>query len=333
VAGGEGLWHRSAMLKPIAALLLAASLLGQASANDSTAEMGAGGLVLRRTDAIDMVSEDLFVSPEAVRVRYVFRNRTDKPVRTTVAFSMPDEDLASRDSGDVAYPHDFVTRVDGKPVRMALERRAMLKGEDHSALLARLKIPIGEEADERLDRLPRAEQDRLIALGLASDDGSARRHLTAAWTVRQTYHWEQEFPAGRDLVAEHAYVPGTGGSVGTPLTMDGFRKEAEGKAYIARYCADAGFLAGIDRLARAAGGSEAALPELRVRYVLKTGANWRAPIADFRLVVDKLAPDNLISFCADGVRKISPTRFEVRHRNWRPDRDLDILIVQPQPRG
>jgi hypothetical protein len=154
----------------------------------------------------------------------------------------------------------------------------------------------------------------------------------AAWTVKRTYHWTQLFPAGRDLAIEHNYAPGTGGSVGTPLTMPGFRGDAEGKAYIARYCADAAFLAGVDRFARAAGGGDAALPEMRVQYVLKTGANWRAPIGSFRLVVDKVAPGNLISFCADGVRKISPTQFEVRHQNWRPDRDLDILIVKPRPR-
>jgi hypothetical protein len=29
------------------------------------------------------------------------------------------------------------------------------------------------------------------------------------------------------------------------------------------------------------------------------------------------------------VRRISATRFEVRHRNWRPTRDLNILIVTP----
>lgn len=317
---------------------LAALLFGMpAIANDSTAEMGAGGLVLLRTDAIDMVSEDLYVSPDAVRVRYVFHNRTDKDVRTMVAFPMPEENLAERDYGDVAYPHDFVTRVAGKPVTMALEQKAVLNGRDHTAMLAALKVPLADDPDTRLDRLGRADRDRLLALGLATQEGSASpgapRHLAAAWTVQRTYHWTQLFPAGRDLVVEHDYAPGTGGSVGTPLTMPGFRDDAEGKAYGARYCTDTAFLAGIDRLARAAGGGDAALPEMRVRYVLKTGANWRAPIRDFRLVVDKLAPENLISFCADGVRKISPTQFEVRHRNWRPDRDLDILIVRPRPRG
>jgi hypothetical protein len=39
----------------------------------------------------------------------------------------------------------------------------------------------------------------------------------------------------------------------------------------------------------------------------------------------------LISFCEDGVKKISPTQFEVRRMNFTPRRDLDILILA-QPR-
>jgi hypothetical protein len=30
-----------------------------------------------------------------------------------------------------------------------------------------------------------------------------------------------------------------------------------------------------------------------------------------------------------GVKKISPTRYEVRHANWRPTRDLHVLIIEP----
>lgn len=265
-------------MKKIVACAAGALLLGApAGANDSTAEAAAGGLVLTKSDAIDMVSEDLFVSADEVRVRYVFRNRTAKNVRTIVAFPLPDEDLAEQEYRDFAFPHDFVTKVDGKPVRVALERKLVGK-------------------DKR----------------------------------KTTYHWEQVFSAGRDLVVEHRYVPGTGVSVGTALVLPDVRHGEEGRAYAARYCTDATFLAGVDRLAARAGGAEAAVPEYRIAYVLKTGGNWRAPIGSFRLVVDKGAPENLVSFCAEGVRKISPTQFEVRHTNWRPDRDLDILIVAPR---
>src|SRR5206468_586837 len=70
-------------------LLPAAGLLALATAalaNDSTATTGAGGLVLRQTADIDMVSEDLYVSVEQIRVHYVFRNRTPRDVSVTIAF-------------------------------------------------------------------------------------------------------------------------------------------------------------------------------------------------------------------------------------------------------
>ena len=70
------------------ALLLSAPL--PALANDFVAGLGAGGLILGRTDAITMDKEDLFISMDEVKVDYVFRNTTDKDVETIVAFPMPD---------------------------------------------------------------------------------------------------------------------------------------------------------------------------------------------------------------------------------------------------
>lgn len=312
------------------AILAAAALAAPAAANDSTAEHAAGGLVLTRTADIDMVSEDLFVSAGAVRVRYVFRNRSARDIRTTVAFPMPDEDLTEAHFSDVAYPENFRTLVDGRPVAMAVERRALLGGSDRTALLATFGLAPNSEG-EALDRLPKAQGERLLKLGLAAvdeyDAGKGwERHLIPAWTVKETWHWEQTFPAGRDVAVEHSYRPGTGASVGTALSDRGFRASPDGRAMIAEYCADSAFLAGIDRLAGRAGGT---VPERRVGYILTTGGNWRSPIGSFRLVVDKGAPGNLVSFCGEGVRKISPTRFEMVKRNWRPDRDLKVLIVGP----
>jgi hypothetical protein len=34
-----------------------------------------------------------------------------------------------------------------------------------------------------------------------------------------------------------------------------------------------------------------------------------------------------VSFCADGVKKIGPTLFEVRHADFTPTRDLNVLIL------
>ena len=100
---------------------------------------------------------------------------------------------------------------------------------------------------------------------------------------------------------------------------------------IADYCVDAAFLAALDRRAEATRAEYPVLPEKRIGYVLTTGGNWAAPIGRFRLIVDKGAADNLVSFCGEGVRKVSPTRFEMVKTNWRPTRDLKVLIVEPAP--
>jgi len=315
-------------MKPSATILAALALAAPTAANDSTAEHAAGGLILTRTADIDMVSEDLFVSADQVRVRYVFRNRSPRDIRTILAFPMPDRDLAEEREMDVAYPSGFETRVDGLRVAMKVERKAMLSGVDRTALLAGLGL-LPDSGSEALDRLKPADKARLVKFGLAAPDEydagrGWERHLAPIWTVKESWYWEQSFPAGRDLAVEHRYVPGTGGSVDAALGLPGFRSSPEGRGMIRDYCVEPTFLAGLDRLR-----SRGATPEQRLGYILTTGGNWRSPIGDFRLVVDKGAPANLVSFCGEGVRKISPTRFEIRRKNWRPDRDLKILIVSP----
>lgn len=315
------------MTVPISLLL--AFLATPAAANDSTAGHDAGGLVLTRTADIDMVSEDLFVSADQVRVRYVFHNRSPRDIRTTVAFPMPDRDLSEAHFGDVAYPEDFRTIVDGRAVTMAVERKAKLGGADRTAELAGFGLTPDSEG-EALDALPPAQRERLVKLGLAAideyDNGKGwEKHFVPAWTVQEIWHWEQVFPAGRDLVVEHSYTPGAGGSVDAALAFPEFRAGPEGREMIRDYCVEPDFLAGLDRLRR----RSPATPEQRIGYVLTTGGNWRSPIGRFRLVVDKGAPENLVSFCGEGVRKISPTRFETVRTDWRPDRDLRVLIVTP----
>lgn len=312
-----------------------ATLSAPVLANDTVAETAAGGLVLSRTDAIEMASEDLFVSAEQVRVDYVFRNRTARDVTVTIAFPMPDQDLFAESEQDTALPADFRTRVEGKPVTMAVERKALLEGRDVTSVLTALKVPIsGDKIGTALDALPRPERERLLRTGLAQVDEydagrGMEKHLVPAWTVKESWYWRQTFPAGRTLHVEHAYTPGTGGSVGTLLASKESRAAPEGRRMIADYCIDAGFLTTLDKRAAATRADFPIMPEKRVGYVLTTGANWAAPIGRFRLIVDKGAPENLVSFCGDGVRKISPTRFEVVKANWRPTRDLAVLIVAP----
>jgi uncharacterized protein DUF4424 len=323
-------------------LLLACA--GSAHANDTTASTGAGGIQIQQTEAIDMVSEDLFVSAELVRVRYLFRNRTGRKVLTVVAFPMPDRDLSQEYGRDVAYPSDFQTMVNGRPVKSQLERKALVQGRDHRALLEQLGIPIApdsiEEAAAAMDRLPQGKRRQLRELGLVGVEEWAepihgskmKKHLVPLWTVRDVWWWHQIFPSQQKLSVEHRYAPGVGGESDTPLRIKQYRSSEDVRWLIDRYCIDQAFLAGLDRKARADQLDGPGLPDRRIDYILTTGANWRSPIGEFRLVIDKGKPGNLVSFCGNGARKIGPTRFEIRRKNWRPDSDLHVLIIEPQER-
>jgi hypothetical protein len=49
-------------------------------------------------------------------------------------------------------------------------------------------------------------------------------------------------------------------------------------------------------------------------------------------VVDKGAPANLVSFCGECVKKIAPTRFEMRKTDYTPDGNFSVLILKRMPR-
>lgn len=319
--------------RSVAALLAAFLLAAPAVANDSVASMGAGGLVLERTDGIEMRSEDLYVSAAEIRVRYRFYNRTDQPISTIVAFPMPD--LTGGIESDVALEDPsqmpFTTTVNGRRVSTNVEQKALLNGVDHTGLLRGLGLPPsprGEATLQALAALPRPQIDMLIEMGLVEDrswtDGEVRNlELVPLWTLKTTHYWTQVFPAGRELDVRHQYAPAVGGSAGSIFGDPSLESGEYAREDIDRYCADDAFRAGARRM-RERGLH---LTETWVDYILTTGANWAEPIGDFRLVVDKGSSRNLVSFCGEGVRKISPTRFEIRRRDYTPTRDLSVLIL------
>ena len=147
------------------------------------------------------------------------------------------------------------------------------------------------------------------------------------WTLKTTYYWTQVFPAGQELRVSHNYTPSVGAAAQTMVGSQ-YSEPSMMAAYRRRFCID-------DRFERAAkrahkrGKKQRILSESNLEYVLKTGANWAGSIKRFRLVVDKGAPENLVSFCMKNVRKISETRFESVQRDFWPDRDLEILILKP----
>jgi len=118
-----------------------------------------------------------------------------------------------------------------------------------------------------------------------------------------------------------------GGTVRTLLGSTLAPEEHE--RYTRKYCVEKDIFNALRRSIRGPNsGGVAPYEEQRIEYILKTGANWSGPIRDFRMVVDKGQADNLVSFCADGVKKIGPTQFEWRRSNYTPDGNFSVLILK-----
>ena len=324
------------------AMAFLASASATAHANDSTAELGAGGLILSRSDAIVMAKEDLFISEEQVRVDYVFRNTTEEDVETLVAFPMPD--IEASPYGNVSIPDDtsdnflgFQVKVDGQPVQPRLEQRAIAVGIDVTDDLRSNGValfPYGDEAQQALSALAEDVvadwRDRGIIVIDEYDDGSGWKRVPSAfWTLRSTYWWPMVFPAGTEIRVSHSYTPSVGATVGLSFFYDG---KFQGDAYQdhkSRYCMDEGFEAAILKSSRGAPDGFPPLFETWISYILKTGGNWGGgTIGDFTLTIDKGDPKNLVSFCGSGVKKIGPTTFQMKATDFYPEKNLDVLILK-----
>lgn len=330
--------------RQVIAVALAAGLTALAApaarANDSSAELKAGGLVLAKTSAIVMASEDLYLSKDKIRVIYEFENVSGADVTMDVAFPLPDLPPGEQpiDIPNVASDNfvNFTTTVDGAPVALKVEQRAFVGATEVTALLKANGIPMSPrhpDVSAAVLALPEATRVALAKDGVVErQDYDAGRGwevgYTANWTVKTKFYRTQTFPADRRVRVEHAYQPVAGYSVGALLALPKSPEwAAERAAMVKTYCVDTAFERAMAKKMR--GRKNALMPEVTFGYVLQTGANWAGPIREFRLVVDKGAAENLVSFCETGVTKIGPTRYEVRKTNFTPTRDLDVLILLP----
>jgi hypothetical protein len=326
------------------ALVLSAA---PAFANDSIAELATGGLILSRSDAVAMQSEDLYISPEKVTVDYVFHNNTDKDVDAIVAFPMPD--ISGDPEGMVAIPEDqsdnflgFAVTIDGVAAQPQLEQKAYALGIDIGADLKAQNVsfnPFGDAAKVALAKLPKAmaedwENRGIIIEDPGSDGTEANKVYTPWWQLRSTYWWRSTFPANKDVHVSHRYKPSVGGTSSVSFFYDGNFQGSQYAAYKARYCMDNNFENAVSKAAKDDPDGYPKFYEKRIAYILTTGGNWaNGSIGKFKLTVDKGNPKALISFCGDNVKKVGPTSFEMTAQDFYPEHNIDILLLEPSDDG
>jgi hypothetical protein len=310
-----------------------------AGANDSTAGLANGGLVLTKNADIEMQSETLYISDKQVRVRYSFLNTSPKAITVTVAFPLPDVTTNGFDD-NIAIPVEsgsnflgFKTVVNGTPVASHVEQKAIKNGVDETAALKTLGVgpsQLDPATAAAINRLPKAALDRLVKLGLVVDTGSGNTssEFQPTWTLKTTYYWNQTFPAGKPLTVAHTYTPSVGSRIGSSLASAAGVTDPAVLAALAatrkKYCVDDDLYSTVATLTK---NSDNALHDEYIDYVLTTGANWKSPIGDFTMTVDKGSATNLVSFCGTGVRKTGATTFQVHYTKFTPTTDVNVLIV------
>lgn len=311
----------------IRVLLLAVMVLGsEASANDGIARVGAGGITFVTSADVRMLEEVLEISVGTVRVRYRFLNDSDKPVLTTVGFPMPAYDWSPLQGA--RKMDGFHTEVDGRPVPVRIERRALIGNRDVTDRLRQIGLSkaqifetFGDCNTDGQCGFSRQQESALLQMMGPKD------HMPP-WQVVETALWEQEYPPGREIVVEHAYVPLAGTEFYWIADQGASPHKTEFEANH-ESCLHEGtgrvLDKRIERIRKANRSGKVLVERNDVEYILATGRNWKGPIGDFRLTVRKDFPDQLVSLCFPGKpRKLDETTLEFAHRNFVPP---DKLVV------
>jgi hypothetical protein len=325
----------------LAVLFLLALAPAVAFADDSSAELGAGGLVLTHSAEIRLADEYLRISPKEVTARFTFVNDSKGDVDILVAFPLPDIDTSrfseeplGRTTGDPLNFVGFSVAEEGRNVPFQVEQRAFYKGKDVTGVLRRAGVPLNvvdPAFTKSLDGLPPQELKPLETADLVDTSSGSYPH--PHWLVRTKFWWRQHFLKGKPVVLEERYRPVTGESLMGRDELDA--KNENGRYWTKTYCMDAKTRgAALTMLAhnRANPKSGNLLAGITTDYVLSTGNNWKGPIGRFQLVLDKLKPENPLSLCWDGnLKPAGPALFEDVRENFAPKEDVKLLVLQQAP--
>ncbi len=309
-----------------------------ARANDTIAEITPQGLQFRVEAGIAMVEEELYISRTRVEVRYRFRNLTDRDIRAEVAFPVPpfhfQEMMEVPHSRSPLNFDDFQVEIDGRRVEYRKEVRALVEGQDHSEILRSLGVSIEDfgRFDRQgfvlrdLERLGTQDRSRLEHLGLlVVERVNGRDQVLPNWTVAETYHWTQDFPAGAEVGIRHRYTPYHGGMYLPYSRTRVVDLSVDAGEVLEQACIDDRTRQALEqRMQRSAEEQLRYLFVDWVPYILTTANNWSGPIGRFHLVLDKPA-GSLLSLCIDEkLTKTGPNRFEAWVDNFVPGKDLRV---------
>lgn len=291
--------------------------LGISQANDSSAVLKGGGLVLLKSDKIKMVSETLIIRPDQISVGYQFSNITALPVSMRIAFPLPEISFEDAYLNHPSFPNEtssnfvgFETLVDGQPVEMESEHRFWVGKMDVTKDYLEHGFPTSM-ADPTFFTKADASQKFIEKMRALESPGLVQKTI---------FHWRQEFPPEKKLSISHRYKPVAGKSI---IYAQDMHKLLQGR-WRMNYCADGILTAEILKTVH-----ENKLNFIQeVDYVLTTGGNWKGTIESFRLRVEGQNMLPYALFCLpDGKKGFFGKTFDLSHSDFVPRNELKVLFL------
>lgn len=291
--------------------------------NDSTGYVGTGGIQYLKNNNITMQSEDLFLSKKQIRVNYQFKNLTNQDITETILFPLPKIDNLFE--SDFAHTEEllktFKIQVNGKTIQPEMHVRTFIQKDEKSKPIDATEVfkQCGFTQSEMLNPWSRETYEyEVFEKKLRSCSNLKLQQLlpekhddVILWSSQVIYSWKQTFKANAITKVQHQYAPLVGGSVS--LYPDEYNQQ---------FCMDQNFKQGLKK------AKAEHAPFSAMSYILTTGANWAKPIENFKLTIERDV-NELVSFCWDGsVKKISATQFQMIKKNFKPQKDIDIIFVK-----
>jgi Domain of unknown function (DUF4424) len=244
-----------------------------------------------------------------------------------------------------------IATANGQPVQVTIDKVAVIEepweenrplshqydtpGRDVTAELQRFGLPLRLDVMTLRDQLLAMSPKERVATKVAGiadyHEGDPAQNMPpdayGLWSIVTRYHWTQTFPAGAEERISHSYTNRPPGGL-----FYWTNPPEDCQAYVTdQYCIDEGRSKALAKALQKPEGEETGTYGIayNIFYVLRTANGWAGPIGKFTLTLDKGDPGNVISLCAEGVKKTGPTTFVIEKRNDTSDCDLEVLIVKP----
>ena len=234
---------------------------------------------------------------------------------------------------------DFSVLVNAKEIRFKRHMRAIdSNGHDIMETLRKYRIPISSAylrgfcEQPPMDLLPGLKETLKDLRLLDSKD-------RPDWYLQTTYTWDQEFQGNKTTAVEHSYTPSVGmyfidledfndrkninvrsAHPITPLNLDNCTID---------FSQLDTFLKNWKKKNEEKNKDESNSKVLyEIQYVLKTGANWKGPIANFELIITPENADDLVIL--EGKYPIKRSKngdYVIQLKNFTPQHNLRICMI------